>query len=76
MKNFTVLGLNYTGGWNTWGTRSINYVPLKSGVQVIRLAFERGEFNLGRLTFSLTTTFPYSQPIANAGANQLIQLPC
>ena len=71
----TFNGLNYTGGWNTWGTRSINYIPLKSGVQVIRLAFERGEFNLGRLTFSLTTTFPYSQPIANAGANQLIQLP-
>ena len=67
--------LTHTGGWNTWNTRSLNFVPLKSGVQTIRIAFGGGEFNLGRLNFNLTSTFPYSQPIANAGSNQLIQLP-
>ena len=71
----TVSALNGTGSWTTWASTSVSFVALKSGIQVIRLAFEQGEFNLGRLNFTLGSTLPYSQPIANAGANQLIQLP-
>ena len=71
----TVSGLNSTNAWTTWSNKFVQFIALKGGEQVIRLAFEQGEFNLGRLTFTYAGGLPYSQPVANAGANQLIQLP-
>lgn len=68
-------GLPGTGNWNTWTSSSLAGIPLKSGNQILRIEFEQGEFNLGRLNFSYSTALPYSQPVANAGPNQLIQLP-
>ena len=64
-----------TNNWTTWSTKTINNVPLKSGVQTIRLYFSNGELNLGKLTFTYSAPLPYAQPIANAGDNKLIELP-
>ncbi|MDX2283789.1 MAG: glycosyl hydrolase [Bacteroidia bacterium] len=64
-----------TSGWNAWASKSVANVPLKSGKQVLRLLFEQGELNLGRLTFSFSGPLPYSQPVAEAGPNQLVLLP-
>ena len=67
--------VNYTGNWTTWATKSVTNIPLKSGTQILRLYFENGEFNLGELTFTYASPLTYSQPIADAGANQVIVLP-
>lgn len=69
------IAVNSTGGWNTWSTKTINEVPLKSGKQVLRLNFDNGELNLGEFTFTYSAPLPYSQPIADAGPNQIIVLP-
>lgn len=64
-----------TGGWDKWASKTINSVPLKSGVNVLRLSFISGEFNLGRVTFAYSAPLPYSQPVANAGNNRVVVLP-
>ena len=64
-----------TNGWNTWASKSVTNVPLKSGKQVLRLWFDQGELNLGKLTFTYAGPLPYDQPVAEAGANQLVLLP-
>jgi endoglucanase Acf2 len=66
-----------TGGWGAgfWSTHTVNNVPLKSGVQVLRVLFAGNGLNLGRLTFTYSSPLPYSQPVADAGANQVIVLP-
>ena len=69
------ISFNYTGDWNTWATKTINNVPLKSGEQILRLYFESGEFNLGEMEFFFQGPLNYSQPIADAGPNQVIVLP-
>lgn len=69
------IALSYTGDWDVWKTKTIGKVPLKSGVQVLRLSFDGGEFNLGTLKFSYNEPLNYSQPLADAGANILVQLP-
>ena len=67
--------VNYTGNWNTWATKTLNNIPLKLGVQVLRFHFDGGEFNLGAITFTRTAPLPYAQPFADAGANQIVVLP-
>lgn len=67
--------LDYTGDWDVWKTKALENIPLKKGTQVLRLFFENGEFNLGKLTFSYDAPLDYSQPIADAGSNILVQLP-
>lgn len=69
------VAVNYSGGWSNWATKTVNNIPLSSGVQVLRIYFEQGELNLGALTFSYVSPLNYSQPIADAGANQLIVQP-
>ena len=66
-----------TGGWGAgfWSTHTVNNVPLKSGIQVLRVLFVGNGLNLGRLTFTYSSPLPYSQPVADAGANQVIVLP-
>ncbi|MFY8021669.1 MAG: glycosyl hydrolase [Bacteroidia bacterium] len=64
-----------TGNWTTWATKTINNIPLKSGTQTLRLYFSNGELNLGKLNFTYSAALPYSQPIAHAGENKLIELP-
>jgi len=69
------ISFNYTGGWDTWATKTVSNVPLKSGEQILRIYFEHGEFNLGELDFKFSTALNYDQPIADAGPNQVIVLP-
>jgi endo-1,3(4)-beta-glucanase len=66
-----------TGGWGSgfWSTHTANNIPLKSGVQVLRVLFVEAGLNLGRLTFTYSSPLSYSQPVADAGANQVIVLP-
>ncbi|GAB5557315.1 MAG: hypothetical protein SchgKO_15280 [Schleiferiaceae bacterium] len=65
----------YTGNWNNWVTKNVSNIPLKSGKQILRIYFDQGEINLGKLTFSYSSPLNYSQPIADAGANQVVVLP-
>lgn len=67
--------VNHSGSWNTWATKTINNVPLKGGKQVLRLYFEGGELNVGRLTFTYAAPLPFAQPVANAGPNQIVVRP-
>lgn len=67
--------VNSTGGWNTWNTKTLSGIPLKRGRQILRLCFDGGELNLGNFTFTYSSPLTYSQPVANAGANQIIVLP-
>jgi len=71
----TIQSVPSTSAWDIWASRNANNIPLKKGENILRIAFEGGEFNLGRMTFTFTSNLPYSQPIADAGINQLIQLP-
>ena len=69
------ISVNYTGAWNTWASSTVNNIPLKSGKQILRIFFNNGELNIGRLTFTYASPLSYSQPIADAGANQIVVLP-
>jgi endoglucanase Acf2 len=69
------ISVSSSGNWNTWTSKTIANITLKSGVQTLKIYFENGELNLGKLTFTYLSPLPYSQPIAEAGNNQLVQLP-
>ncbi|NBR83688.1 MAG: carbohydrate-binding protein, partial [Flavobacteriia bacterium] len=69
------LAVGYTNGWNSWSSQTVSNIPLKAGVQVLRIFFDHGEFNLGKLTFTYDAPLNYSQPVADAGADQLVVLP-
>ena len=44
-----------TGGWQTWTSVTASGIPLSSGTQAIRLAFDSGSFNVNSMTFALVT---------------------
>jgi endo-1,3(4)-beta-glucanase len=67
--------VSYTGDWGAWATKTVQNVPLKGGLQVLRLFFENGEFNLGSLTFEYDSPLDYNQPEADAGEDLLVVLP-
>lgn len=69
------ISVSSTGNWKTWASKSIENLALKSGKQTLRIFFNNGELNLGKLTFTYVSALPYSQPIAEAGENALVQLP-
>lgn len=69
------VSVGYTGGWNSWETLIVNDVPLAAGDHILRLTFDHGEFNLGKMTFELKGELPYSQPVANAGDNIVVVIP-
>lgn len=71
----TNISFTYTGDWGAWSTLNTDNIPLKSGKNVLRIAFEGGEINLGKILFTYDSPLPYSQPLADAGENVLIQLP-
>ena len=68
------VAVGYTNGWNSWSSQTVTNIPLKAGVQVLRIFFDHGEFNLGKLTFTYDAPLNYSQPVADAGADQLVVL--
>jgi hypothetical protein len=67
--------LSGTGGWDAWQTGTSSGVALPEGDHVLRLAFDNGEFNIGRMTFTFQADLPYSLPIANAGENVVVIMP-
>ena len=69
------INVNSTGDWDSWSTKSVTNIPLKGGTQVLRLYFEYGEFNLGKMTFTYSSPLDYDQPVADAGENILVVLP-
>ncbi|HEY5686791.1 MAG TPA: glycosyl hydrolase, partial [Yeosuana sp.] len=64
-----------TANWTTWATKTVNNIELNKGVQVLRLSFTSGEFNLGKLTFSYNSPLAYNPPVAHAGDNVVVILP-
>jgi endo-1,3(4)-beta-glucanase len=66
--------VTYTGDWDVWSTKTVTGIPLKGGRNVLRLHFDHGEFNLGKLTFDYEGPLTYDQPVADAGANTLVML--
>ena len=55
--------------WDTWQSKTVQPIELTAGEHVLRVYFENGGFNLGRMTFTRTGDLPYSVPTANAGDN-------
>jgi endo-1,3(4)-beta-glucanase len=64
-----------TENWSTWATETVNNIELNKGVQVLRISFASGEFNLGKLIFSYNSPLSYNPPVANAGDNVVVVLP-
>ena len=62
-------------GWSTFATKTVGGITLTKGEHVLRLSFNNGELNLGRMTFSRTGDLSYNQPVANAGSNTAVILP-
>ena len=48
-NNITVAFTN--SNWNVWATKTVNGVILPAGQHVIRLAFDKGGFNIGKISF-------------------------
>ncbi len=65
----------YTGGWDNWVSSSGGEVALSKGEHILRVIFESGEFNLGKMTFTYVAPLNYNQPVADAGDNTLVILP-
>lgn len=66
------ISVGSTGDWNAYRDKLVTSVPLKGGEQVIRLYFENGELNIGKMTFSYVSPLNYDQPVADAGEDQNI----
>ncbi|AJR02902.1 glycosyl hydrolase [Siansivirga zeaxanthinifaciens] len=64
-----------TSNWTTWATATASNIELNEGIQVLRLFFTNGEFNLGKLTFTYNSPLAYNPPVANAGSNVVVVLP-
>jgi endoglucanase Acf2 len=58
-----------TNDWGTWTTKTITEIPLTGGEQILRVAINQGEFNLGRMTFTRTGDLGFDPPVADAGSN-------
>ncbi len=61
--------------WNVWATKTVNTIPLLSGIHVLRVAFSSGEFNLGKMIFTRSGDLGFSYPTADAGNNSKVLLP-
>jgi endo-1,3(4)-beta-glucanase len=47
------ISMPYTGAWDSWRAKEVNQIALNQGTQVIRIAIDGGEFNLGEMVFTL-----------------------
>lgn len=57
-----------TGGWQTWTTVTATGVSLSSGVQVLRVVFDGGPFNLNWIRFSLSGSGGGGDPGGGTGS--------
>ena len=69
------LEVSSTDSWDDFMSKTINDIPIRKGEHVLKIKFESGEFNLGKLTFNRTKDLPYSVPLANAGQNKTVVIP-
>lgn len=67
--------VNSTGDWDEWSTKTVNNIPLSLGEHVLKLYFSDGEFNLGRMTFTYSSSLTYDQPVSDAGENIVVLIP-
>lgn len=58
-----------TSDWDEWATKTVTDIPLTGGEQILRIAINNGEFNLGRMTFTQTGDLGFDPPVADAGPN-------
>ncbi len=58
-----------TSGWGTWATKTVTGIPLTGGEQILRVAVDDGEVNLGKMTFTRTGDLSFDPPVADAGTN-------
>jgi hypothetical protein len=66
---------NSTGGWDVWTTQTAGEVALPQGEHILKVAFNGGEFNIGKMTFAYSSPLDYNQAVADAGENILLVLP-
>jgi endoglucanase Acf2 len=64
-----------TNGWDNWATKSVSNIPLTPGSHILRLVFNGGEFNMGKMIFSRSGDLDFTYPIANAGDDFKVLLP-
>lgn len=64
-----------TGGWNYWSTKTVSDIAFTKGENVLRLFFNEGEFNLGKMTFTYKEALSFIPPVANAGENVTVISP-
>lgn len=57
----------YTGDWSDYRSATLDGVELRKGRHRLRVHFEGGELNLGRMVFTKTGPLDYEPPVANAG---------
>ncbi len=60
------VGLQYTGDWTNWSTKTVSNVNLTAGIHVLRLVATNGEFNLGRMAFAYNADV-CEPPVENTG---------
>ena len=58
-----------TSDWGTWATKTVTGIPLTGGEQILRVAVDDGEVNLGKMTFTRTGDLSFDPPVADAGTN-------
>jgi endo-1,3(4)-beta-glucanase len=64
--------VSQTGGWSTFRTGTLTDLALPSGKRSLRIRFEGGELNLGRLTFRRVGSLPQALPRAIGSADAVI----
>jgi endoglucanase Acf2 len=64
-----------TNGWSVWAGKLVNGIELTQGEHILRLKFDHGELNLGKMTFAYVGPLSYVPPVAVAGSNKVVVLP-
>lgn len=57
-----------SSNWSTWATKTVNGLILPAGQHVIRLVFDKGGFNIGKLSFTYKGS---ASPYLNVTTNSL-----
>ena len=69
------LTVSDTGGWDKWGSKTYQNIPLVEGNHTLKLVVSNGGFNLGKMTFTYKSALDYDPLIANAGSNIVVITP-
>ena len=63
------ISFSSTEKWSTWATKTVTGLSMTGGQQILRVAADDGEFNLGEMTFTRTGDLNFDPPRADAGDN-------